>query len=130
MKTLGIIAGSGTFPLTVARAARQEGYRVVAVAHQGESPPELASCTDELVWIHVGELNKLISAFKSAGVSEAVMAGGVKKARLFGNARPDFRALSLLARVGIKKDDSLLRALADELVSEGIHIRSATELLS
>jgi len=78
----------------------------------------------------VGELNKLIEAFKNAGVSEAVMAGGIKKVRLFGNARPDLRTLSLLARVGIKKDDSLLRAVADELASEGIRIRSATEMLS
>lgn len=130
MKTLGIIAGSGTFPMTVARAARQEGYRVVAVAHEGETHPDLASEVDEVTWIYVGELNKLIAAFKKAGVDEAVMAGGIKKVRLFGNARPDLRTLSLLARVGIKKDDSLLRAIADELASEGIRIRSATEMLS
>ena len=130
MKTLGIIAGSGTFPLTVARAARQEGYRVVAVAHEGETHPDLAALVDDLTWIHVGELNKLIAAFKAAGVSEAVMAGGITKVRLIGNARPDLRTLSLLARVGIRKDDSLLRAVAEELASEGIQIRSATELLS
>jgi len=130
LKTLGLIAGSGTFPLTVAQAARQEGYRIIAVAHQGESDPELASQVDELTWIYVGELNKLISVFKKAGVSDAVMAGGIKKVRLFGNARPDLRTLSLLARVGIKKDDSLLRAVADELASEGIRIRSATEMLA
>ncbi|MBI3610844.1 MAG: UDP-2,3-diacylglucosamine diphosphatase LpxI [Nitrospirae bacterium] len=130
MKTIGIIAGSGTFPLTVAQAARKEGYRVIAVAHTGETPPDLASFADEVTWIHVGELNKLIAAFKEAGVSEAVMAGGIKKVRLFGNAKPDLRALSLLARVGIKKDDSLLRALAEELTGEGIRIRAATELLS
>jgi len=130
VKTLGIIAGSGTFPLTVAQAARQEGYRVVAVAHEGETDPDLAARVDELTWIYVGELNKLIAAFKAAGVSEAVMAGGIQKVRLFGNARPDLRTLSLLARVGIKKDDSLLRAVAEELASEGIRIRSATELLA
>jgi len=130
VKTLGIIAGSGTFPLTVARAARQEGYRVVAVAHEGETHPDLAAQVDELTWIYVGELNKLIAAFKKAGVAEAVMAGGIKKVRLFGNARPDLRTLALLARVGIKKDDSLLRAVADELASEGIRIRSATEMLT
>jgi UDP-2,3-diacylglucosamine hydrolase len=130
VKTIGIIAGSGTFPLTVARAAREEGYRVVAVAHQGETDPDLASVADELTWIYVGELNKLIAVFKAAGVSEAVMAGGIQKVRLFGNAKPDLRTLSLLARVGIKKDDSLLRAVAEELSSEGIRIRSATEMLS
>jgi len=130
VKKIGIIAGSGTFPLTVARAARDEGYRVVAVAHNGETLPEMAAVADELSWIYVGELNKLIAVFKEAGVSEAVMAGGIKKVRLFGNAKPDMRTLMLLARVGIKKDDNLLRAVADELASEGIRIRSATEMLS
>jgi len=114
----------------VARAARDEGYRVVAVAHNGETLPEMAAVADELSWIYVGELNKLIAVFKEAGVSEAVMAGGIKKVRLFGNAKPDMRTLMLLARVGIKKDDNLLRAVADELASEGIRIRSATEMLS
>lgn len=116
--------------MTVARAARQEGYRVVAVAHEGETLPDLASEVDEVTWIYVGELNKMIAAFKKAGISDAVMAGGIKKIRLFGNARPDLRTLALLARVGIKKDDSLLRAVAEELATEGIRIRSATELLS
>ena len=128
--TLGIIAGSGTFPVTIARTAREEGYRVVVVAHEGESRPELVSLANEVTWIHVGELNKLISTFKKAGVSEAVMAGGIRKVKLFDGARPDIRAMALLARVGIKRDDDLLRALADELSREGIQIRSATELLS
>jgi len=130
VKKIGIIAGSGTFPLTVARAAREEGYHVVVVAHNGETLPELAAVADEISWIYVGELNRLISVFKEAGVSEAVMAGGIKKVRLFGNAKPDMRTLMLLARVGIKKDDSLLRAVAEELASDGIRIRSATEMLT
>ncbi len=129
MKTIGIIAGSGLLPLTVARAAREEGYRVVAVAHEGETSPDLASCADQLTWIRVGEVNRLISVLKEAGVSEAVMAGGITKTRLFGNARPDFRAIAILARVGFKRDDDLLRAISEEMAGEGIKIRPATEMV-
>ena len=39
---------------------------------------------------------------------------------------PDMRALSLLARMIHKKDDSLLRAVAEELESEGITVREST----
>jgi DUF1009 family protein len=39
---------------------------------------------------------------------------------------PDLRAVALLAKMVYKKDDSILRAVADELESEGITIREST----
>lgn len=130
MKTIGIIAGSGLFPLRVAQAAREQGYRVVVVAHEGETLPELAGEADQIRWIRVGQINQLIKALQEAGVEEAVMAGGIRKTRLFRGGWPDFRAVKLLSRVGIKKDDALLRAVAEELAGEGIRIRPATDLLT
>jgi DUF1009 family protein len=57
------------------------------------------------------------------------MAGGIKKTRLFGGALPDMRGMALLARMIHKKDDSLLRAVAEELESEGITVRESTLFL-
>jgi DUF1009 family protein len=68
----------------------------------------------------------LIKAFKRDGVTQAVMVGGVKKTHLFADIRPDLRSLALLRRVRVRKDDTLLRALAAELEAEGIHIRDST----
>ncbi len=129
MKTLGLIAGNGRFPLLFADAARQAGYRVTAVAHRGETPEALQDRVDELHWIKVGQIGHLIEHFKAAGVETVVMAGGIKKARMFTEYRPDLRALKVLAKVRHFKDDALLRALADELESEGIAVRDATQFL-
>ncbi len=128
-RKIGLIAGSGQFPLIFAENARRMGLSVVAVAHTGETEPELSDKVDEILWIRVGQIGKLISYFKKTGVSDAVMAGGIRKTRIF-EMRPDFRALSILARLKEKKDDALLRALASELEQEKIYIKESTLYLS
>lgn len=126
---IGLIAGNGRFPLIFAETAKQAGLSVIAVAHTGETEPELSEKVDQILWIRVGQVGKLISFFKKAGISDAVMAGGIRKTRLF-EMRPDFRALTLLARMREKKDDALLRAFAGELEREEIRIRESTLYLS
>ena len=128
-ETIGLIAGKGQFPLLFAQAARQQGAVVIAVAHRGETDPALESLVDELHWIYVGQLGKIIRIFKAAGVRRAVMAGGISRGRLFKEFRPDWRALSVVRRAGAGKDDRLLRAVAAELEDEGITIAPSTLFL-
>ena len=61
---IGLIAGNGRFPIIFADNARKLGYHVSAVAHEGETEPELAGHVDRIHWIKIGQLNKLIKAFK------------------------------------------------------------------
>jgi DUF1009 family protein len=126
MQKIGLIAGNGDFPIAFARAAKQKGLQVIAVAHEGETLPELAQWVDGLFWIKVGQLGKLISIFKEQGVADVLMAGGIKKTRLFNGGMPDLRGMALLAKMVYKKDDSILRAVAQELESEGITVREST----
>ena len=123
---LGLIAGNGRFPIIFADNARKLGYHVSAVAHEGETDPELANHVDRIHWIKIGQLNKLITAFKSDQVHQAVMLGGIKKTHVFTTVRPDFRALALAARLALWKDDDILREIAKELEKEGITICVST----
>ena len=123
---LGLIAGNGRFPIIFADNARKLGYHVSAVAHEGETDPELANHVDRIHWIKIGQLNKLITAFKDDHVHQAVMLGGIKKTHVFTTVRPDFRALALAARLALWKDDDILRELAKELEKEGITICEST----
>lgn len=123
---IGLIAGSGQFPFLCAQAARSRGLTVIAVAHRQETDPALAELVDELHWVYVGQLGKIIRILKAAGVTQALMAGAVNRGRLFRHFRPDLRALSVLRRVGPGKDDQLLRAVAGEMEREGITIEPAT----
>ncbi len=126
MDKIGLIAGNGDFPIAFARAAKEKGMQVIAVAHEGETLPELARWVDGIFWVKVGQLGRLISIFKEQGVKDVLMAGGIKKTRLFGGGMPDLRALAMLAKMIHKKDDSILRAVAKELESEGITVREST----
>jgi len=117
---LGLIAGNGVFPIEVAAAARRRGIRVIAVAHLNETRPELAAEVDELTWIKVGELDRIIDTFKRARVEQAAMAGGISRARLQDSFAPDARALRMLSRIGRFSDDAVLRGVAGEVESEGI----------
>lgn len=126
---VGLIAGSGRFPLIFARNARQAGVRVIAVAHHGETDPEIEQFAAEVTWIRVGQLGRIIRTFHKAEVRHAVMAGGIRKVRMFSNFRPDPRGLALLARMRRRDDDHLLRGVAGELEGEGIRVVPSTIFL-
>ncbi len=130
MPRVGLIAGNGHFPLIFARSARAQGIEVVAVAHDGETVPELAQVVDAITWVKVGELERIIRSFQRWGVTQAVMAGGIRKAALLEHFAPDERALRFLSRLAHFGDDALLRGVAAELESEGIHIVASTMFLA
>jgi len=116
--------------LIFAEEAKRAGYSVIALAHRGETDAAIERAADEVTWIYVGQLGKLIGAFHRAGVTEAVMAGGIRKVKLFGNFRPDLRGARFLAKLKSREDDVLLRGIADELAGEGIQILESTLCLS
>jgi DUF1009 family protein len=130
MKKLGLIAGNGKFPLIFAEQARKEGYSLVAVAHRGETLKEIEGLVENVAWIYVGQLGKMVRTFLRAGITEAVMAGGIQKVKFLENFRPDLRGAKFLARMKSKDDDALLRGLADELETEGIRVLDSTLCLS
>ena len=129
MSSLGLIAGNGIFPLEVARAARRRGLRIIALAHLNETDAALAELADEITWVKVGELQRMIDVLKSAGVSEAAMAGGITRARLVDSFAPDARAIAMLAKVGRFSDDAVLRAIATELEADGIAVIDPVPML-
>lgn len=123
---IGLIAGNGRFPIIFAQNAKRLGYSVSAVAHIGETAAELEEHVERIHWIKIGQFNKLIRVLKEDGVRQAVMLGGIKKTHVFTTVLPDFRALSVASRLRQLKDDAILREVAAELESEGIHIREST----
>jgi DUF1009 family protein len=126
---IGLIAGSGRFPVLFAETARRRGVEVFAVAHRGETDPELERAVVQVTWIHPGELDAMIQALVRAGVRQTVMVGGIAKPRLFRELRPDARALAMLSRLGKLRDDLVLRAVAAELEGEGIAVVESTLFL-
>jgi hypothetical protein len=124
--TIGLIAGGGQFPLMVAEGARRHGFRIVAVAHKGETEPTLSDLVDKITWIKLGQLGQMIKALKKEGVQKTLMAGSITKKRMFENIMPDLKGLTVISKLAIFHDDDILRALAEEFAKEGIEIVSST----
>jgi len=130
MTRLGLIAGNGRFPLIFAEAAQAEGVEIVAVAHEEETPVEITTLLPAVTWIKVGELGKMLDTFHRAGITQAIMAGGISKAGAFAHFQPDARGMAFISRLSSLKDDVILRGVAQELESEGITVIESTRFLS
>lgn len=128
MDTIGIIAGSGQFPFLVAQGAKRDGLRVVICGIHGNADPELASEADVFTMVHLGQLGALIDFFKKNGVKRTYMAGAISKPKAL-DLRPDLRVAKMIFKLGKNKgDDAILRAVAEELQSEGITVVRPEEL--
>jgi DUF1009 family protein len=132
---IGLIAGNGTFPFLVLRAARELGHDVAVVAISGEAFPELETLAKEVgrtsfVWVELGALGKCIAALKDAGASQAVMAGQVKHVKLFGGVAPDPTLLAAMRRLPANNTDALIAAVAGVLQEHGISLMNSTALLA
>jgi DUF1009 family protein len=129
IESLGIIAGNRSLPLVLARQARKLGVkRLVAAACEGETDPDLAPLVDDIIWLKVGQLSKLISTFKDRGINKCVMVGQIAPKNLF-DVRPDLRAMGVLFRLKEKNAHTIFGAVADELKKDGVELIEATPWL-
>jgi len=127
--SLGIIAGNRSLPLLFAKQARGLGVeRLVAVAFEGETDPELAKLVDDIIWLKVGQLSKMVSAFTDRGVKQCVMVGQIAPKNLF-DLRPDLRAMAMLLKLKEKNARTIFGAIADELEKDGVELVEATPWL-
>ncbi|HCF58121.1 MAG TPA: DUF1009 domain-containing protein, partial [Myxococcales bacterium] len=130
VRSVGLVAGNGRFPVLFARGARAAGVRVVAAAQRGETDPALEAEVDAFAWFHIGQFGRIADYLREHGAREAAMVGGIGKLKAFRNARPDLRTLKLAASIRSFNDDALLRAIAGFFEGEGVRIIPSTEFLS
>jgi UDP-2,3-diacylglucosamine hydrolase len=125
----GLIAGNGRFPVLALENARLLGHEVVVIGIQEEASPELEALAARCYWISLGALSKLIDILHDEGITEVVMAGQVKHAKIFSSIRPDWRLFKLLASLPSKNTDGLIGAIIKVLADEGITLTDSTALL-
>ncbi len=124
--TLGLIAGAGQFPVLVAKGAQREGLRVVTVGLAGLASPELREISDKYYSSGLVRLGRWIRIFRREHATEAIMAGSVRKADMYGRFRllrylPDLSSMRVwYIRARDKRNDSILGAAADFMAEKGI----------
>lgn len=132
---IGLLAGSGRFPIHFAKKAKSLGIPVVCVGIYDEAPPELKDMVSEFHWTGLAKLGRMIRCFKREGVKEIVMAGKVHKIKMHTPLRfirilPDFRFLKFWfdRKRKANNDDALLLGVIDEFAKDGMTFVSALDL--
>jgi DUF1009 family protein len=128
LEPVGIIAGTGNLPLHIVDRAVTRGHQVLALAFPGVTDPAIESLASETVWLKPGQLQKAISVFNQHGITRIVMAGKLEKRNLMRpwNLGLDRRAVRLIRSLQDWRDDTILAAIAQEFINEGITVEEIT----
>lgn len=134
---VGMIAGWGQFPISVATRLREDGHPVVCVAIAGHADHEIESACDHVLWSGIGRFGKHLRFFKRQNVAKVTMAGKLFKSDLLYSGSvwlqhfPDLVCMRtfgplLLGRGRDARDDRLLTAVIDTYHRHKLEICSAT----
>ena len=129
-RVLGILAGGGPLPGSVAAAATAAGRKVFIVGLEGFADRGVIS-----PWPHgffrMGAMRGILGALREHGCQDLVLIGPVHRPTLL-DFRPDADGVKILARVGraaFAGDDGLLSAVIRVLNEEGFRVLGAHEIL-
>lgn len=134
MATLAIIAGWGRFPFLVAESAKKLGHRTVVLGLEGEADPDLAKHVDAFHPVGLIQLGKMARLIRRESATLAVMAGGVRKEKMFARFRilrfrPDLTFLKLWFRaLTDKKDATILLSFGRFLEEHGARLLPIGEI--
>ena len=130
---IGLLAGSGRFPILFAEAANRQGLKVACVGIRHEAPAVLRDLCDSFEVVGVSKLGGMIRSFRRRGAREIVMAGKVTKSVMYTPGRvlqlwPDLRMARFWYRNLVdKRDDSILLGVIAEFAKDGMTFESALD---
>lgn len=128
MTKLGLIAGGGRLPITLAEHCRDTGRPYYVVRLRGFAEPELDAHPGAEAGI--AEIGKVFDLLRRADCAAVCMAGMVKRPD-FSALKPDLRGIRLLpgaVTAARRGDDQLLRYLLGEFEKEGFAIEGADQV--
>ncbi len=136
---VGLIAGSGNYPLVFAGTLKEKGIKVYCCAVRDQANPELEKYCAKIYWVGLGQFGKGIRLLQENGVTVVTMAGGINKRLLFqrGFLRkhfPDFYTLRLFANYFLfsrkkRNNDSLLLTCVEAFEEKQIRVLPATDFI-
>ncbi|MBA4804384.1 MAG: UDP-2,3-diacylglucosamine diphosphatase LpxI [Brevundimonas sp.] len=126
---LGLIAGGGALPLSVAARCEAEGRPVFVVRLAGFADPHLAHYPG--IDAGMAEIGRILSAMKKADCRAVCLAGMVNRPD-FRTLKPDFKGATLLPgiiKAASQGDDALLRKILSVFEAEGFAVEGADDIL-
>lgn len=130
MERIGLLAGIGALPVEIARAAKELGYEVYAVALLPDTDQRLRDYADDYQEIHVMKVGKILKYLQKNDIHQVTMIGKVTKEVLFAKKTlPDLKAMQILMKLPNRKDDTIMLAIVEELRKIDVETFDQTELI-
>jgi DUF1009 family protein len=128
-RKIGVIAGGGMMPVEIVRSCVARGTEVYVAALQPWADEALYADVEHIA-ARIGEAGRIMKFFKSHGVVDLVLAGGIKRPTIK-ELVPDFEAIKMLAKVALKTkgDDGVLRAVIAEVEARGFRVCGVEEVM-
>ena len=129
MSKLGLIAGGGDLPLSIAARCEAEGRPVFVVRLTGFADAHLTRYPG--IEAGMAEIGRVLGALKKAECQSVCFAGIVNRPD-FKNLKPDFKGATLLPGIiqaATQGDDALLRKILSIFEGEGYAIEGADDIL-
>lgn len=127
---IGIIAGSGEFPLLAVAEARRRGLDATVAAVRGEADEALGSAVPEAAWFGPAELGGLVGFLKGRGVVDILFAGKVRPESVLRPGAVDPAAVRVLERAGGASPSRLIGSLIGFLEEQGFRVLDPTPFLA
>ena len=109
--TIGLVAGSGAFPVLVAKTAASGGKKVTVFGIEGCYDEAIADFAEAVHPIRLGHVEQFTGLLKEHRVKKLILAGGVPKKEMFNPAfAMDASAKKIMQKTSNRGDDHLLRA--------------------
>lgn len=125
MDRIAVIAGAGELPFLIINKIQKKRKAILVLALKGITNKEITKLSDRVYWLHLGEIEKLITILKESGIDKLIFSGKIdKKLLLLKNCHFDNKAKQFLSKMEDKGDLSLLGTLANIFEKEGIELLS------
>ncbi|MBL6954192.1 MAG: UDP-2,3-diacylglucosamine diphosphatase LpxI [Alphaproteobacteria bacterium] len=129
---LGILAGRGELPRSIAEACQASGREIFIIAFNGETEPATVTGGVAHAWVDLPAVGRTIRLLKEAEVRDLVLIGPVGRPD-FSKLRPDWHGAKLLPKViraARQGDDALMKVIVDDLEQQGFNVLAAETVMS
>jgi len=130
MSRIGLVAGAGKLPVIFSDMAKANGDEVIAFGIRGITDSDLEKSAAKMHWLVWGDLKKAMMLLLMERIKRIVLLGKISKEMVFkdtGNL--DAEAKTVMAKIGDKKDLSILSGVADALKKVGVEVIDPTVYL-
>jgi DUF1009 family protein len=127
---LGLVAGEGKLPGILARNAKAQGYKIIALALTERAKAVVEPHCDKVYVGAPGQLGRNLKILREERVQKAVFIGKVPKLSLLQNLhKMDWMAIREISKLPDFSDDTIQRAVGDFIELAGAKVVTQSEFL-